>query len=125
MTAPIGYPEQFGAILRQQTAFAQAKELGAHATSHADKMTGSPSPLSEKPASLAPSFAEQLAQFVGEVVSAQKTADYKADEFAAGRNNDIHGTMIADEQADIAVRLLVNVRNRAVGIYQEMMRMGS
>ena len=39
--------------------------------------------------------------------------------------NDIHGTMIAVEQADISLRLLANVRNRAVDLYREVMRMGS
>ena len=126
MTAPIGYPEQFGAIMRQQTAIAQAKEAGALAPTHATRIAVEGPSLSQKPAALlGPNFAEQLAQFVGGVDSAQKAADHKAEEFAVGHQNDIHGTMIAGEQADISVRILANVRNRAVEIYREVMRMGS
>jgi flagellar hook-basal body complex protein FliE len=33
--------------------------------------------------------------------------------------------MIDVEQADISLRMLANVRNRAMDIYREVMRMGS
>ena len=126
MTAPIGYPEQFGAIIRQQNAAAQAREAGAAATSHGTKPAVEGPSLGEKPAqALGPNFAEQLAQFVGGVDSTQKSAEHKAQEFAVGHQNDIHGTMIATEQAEISLHLLANVRNRVVDLYREVMRMGS
>ena len=70
-------------------------------------------------------FAEQVKSFVSEVDGLQKTADAKADQFASGKSNDIHGTMISVEQAEISLRLIANVRNRVVEMYREVMRMGS
>ena len=66
--------------------------------------------------------------FLDLVVSANQRAQNANDmtqALASGQSDDIHGTMIADEQADISVRLLANVRNRAIDLYREMMRMGS
>jgi flagellar hook-basal body complex protein FliE len=70
-------------------------------------------------------FATQLKGFVGEVNNYQKVSELKSDAFATGKSNDIHGTMIAVEQAEISLRLLGNVRNRLVEMYREVMRMGS
>ena len=70
-------------------------------------------------------FAKELKSFVGEVNDYQKIAEVKSDNFATGKSNDIHGTMIAVEQAEISLRLLGNVRNRMVEMYREVMRMGS
>jgi flagellar hook-basal body complex protein FliE len=123
MTAPIGYPEQFGIIMRQQNAVSQAS---AAATSAATKAAVEGPSLGDKPTqALGPNFAEQLAKFVGGVDGTQKSAEHKAEEFAVGHQNDIHGTMIAVEQAEISLHLLANVRNRVVDLYREVMRMGS
>jgi len=120
MTAPIGYPEQFGTILRQQNAVAPSGTSPLQHAPGVEKAAG------EKNGELpGPSFAEQLADFVGGVDKTQKSAEHKAEEFAVGHQNDIHGTMIAVEQAEISLHLLANVRNRVVDLYREVMRMGS
>jgi flagellar hook-basal body complex protein FliE len=120
MTAPIGYPEQFGTILRQQNAVAPSGTAG---TQHAPGVQKVPGEKATE--ALGPDFAEQLAKFVGGVDQTQKSAEHKAEEFAVGHQNDIHGTMIAVEQAEISLHLLSNVRNRVVDLYREVMRMGS
>ena len=71
------------------------------------------------------SFADHLKDFVSGIDQTQKSAEQTAEQFATGHHNDIHGTMIAVEQADIALHLLANVRNRVVDLYREVMRMGS
>ena len=38
-------------------------------------------------------------------------------------NKDIHGTMIALEKADISMRLMLQIRNKLVSAYEEVMRM--
>lgn len=119
MTAPIGYPEQFGNILRQQSSLAAGNAAPTQPMA-AEKILGE-----HKTEALGPSFAEQVAQFVGGVDQTQKSAAHKAEEFAVGHQNDIHGTMIAVEQAEISLHLLANVRNRVVDLYREVMRMGS
>jgi flagellar hook-basal body complex protein FliE len=40
-----------------------------------------------------------------------------------GGNVDLHEMMIAMEKADISLRFLVQVRNKAIDAYQEIMRM--
>ena len=42
---------------------------------------------------------------------------------ASGEDVDLHGTMIAIEKAGIATRLTLQVRNKALEAYQEIMRM--
>lgn len=69
------------------------------------------------------SFGEALRGFVGEVNGAVANAEAKSTAFAEGRSNDIHGTMISLQEADVKVRLLGNVRNRAIEAYREVMRM--
>jgi len=115
MTAPIGYPEKFGAILEQRRQLPQTSELAKQ--SELGKAT--------PPGEVGPTFSEQLANFVSGIDQMQKGAKTQAEEFAVGRTNDIHNTMIDVEQAEISLRMLANVRNRVVDIYREVMRMGS
>lgn len=116
MTAPIGYPDRFGTLLNQPSALSPKPELGQK--SELGQTVGPDKPLG-------PSFSDQLSQFVQGVDQVQKSAQAQADEFAVGRTNDIHNTMIDVEQAEISLRLLTNVRNRVVELYREVMRMGA
>jgi flagellar hook-basal body complex protein FliE len=70
-------------------------------------------------------FADQVRDFVADVNGLQKQADAKTTDFATGKSNDIHGTMIAVQEADIALHMVGNFRNRIVEMYREVMRMGS
>ena|ERR1700677_4604012 len=69
------------------------------------------------------SFAASLKDAVNSVNTAQKESDFKMQELATGKSQNIHETMIAAEKADIALRLMVQVRNKMIEAYQEMMRM--
>lgn len=69
------------------------------------------------------SFAATLKDAVNQVNAAQKDSDVKMQELATGKSQNIHETMIAAEKADIALRLMVQVRNKMIEAYQEMMRM--
>ena len=68
-------------------------------------------------------FASTLKNAVQAVNQAQKDADYKMQELATGKSNNIHETMIAAEKADISLRLMVQVRNKVIEAYQEIMKM--
>lgn len=72
-----------------------------------------------------PSFAERVENAVREVDNAGKTSQRLQDSYANGQQNDLHGTMIAMEQANISLRLLAQVRNKALEAYREVMRMGA
>ena len=69
------------------------------------------------------SFAATLKNAVGEVNKLQKTADVKMQELATGKTDNIPDVMIASEKADIALRLMVQVRNKMIDAYQEIMKM--
>jgi flagellar hook-basal body complex protein FliE len=68
-------------------------------------------------------FAEALKGSIAEVNQAQLAADHAAEQIAAGESKNLHEAMIKLEEADISLRLMVQVRNKAVEAYQEIMRM--
>lgn len=68
-------------------------------------------------------FGEMLKTSIAEVNQAQISADRAAEQIAAGETKNLHGAMIKLEEADISLRLMVQVRNKAVEAYQEIMRM--
>ena len=68
-------------------------------------------------------FANVLQTAVENVNRLQHEAGDAVQTFVAGRAASIHDTMIAMEKADISLRFLTQVRNKAVEAYQEIMRM--
>ena len=70
-----------------------------------------------------PSFADTLKEAVNDVNQMQLNADKKIQELATGKTDDIAGVMIATEKADIALRAMVQVRNKIIDAYQEIMKM--
>jgi len=71
------------------------------------------------------SFSERLREFAEGVQDSQATAEQAMHDFAEGRNDDIHGTMIQMQEADIRFRLATNIRNRVIEAYREVLRMGA
>jgi flagellar hook-basal body complex protein FliE len=69
------------------------------------------------------SFFDHLKDSVNEVNLMQKTADTKSTDLATGKNENIHETMLAVNQAELGFQLLVQIRNKALEAYQEVMRM--
>ena len=70
-----------------------------------------------------PSFGQMLQSALGQVSGLQDHASQMTTAFAQGRTGDIHGVMIASEQATMALQLTTQIRNKAVDAYQEVMRM--
>jgi len=70
-------------------------------------------------------FASTLRNVLGEANQTQAQAQQVADDYASGKQNDLHGTMITMTEADINLRLIANVRNKVIDAYREVMRMGS
>lgn len=69
------------------------------------------------------SFADTLKEAVGQVNAIQQQADVKMQELATGKTDNIQDVMMAAEKADIALRLMVNVRNKIIEAYQDVMKM--
>ncbi len=68
-------------------------------------------------------FGDVLKDVVRQVDDLQSTASTKVSELLAGKDGDVHTAMIAVEQADLAFQLMMQVRNKVVGAYQEISRM--
>ena len=71
----------------------------------------------------APGFAQTLSQAVNKVNEAQLDARDSLAGLASGENVDLHGTMIALEEAEIALRARTSVRDRLIGAYEQVMNM--
>lgn len=70
------------------------------------------------------SFTDFLKDSLIEVNELQKTGDNMSVRFAAGDPQvDIHNLMLALEEASIALQLTIEIRNKLVEAYQEIMRM--
>ncbi|MCX7977402.1 MAG: flagellar hook-basal body complex protein FliE [Bdellovibrionaceae bacterium] len=67
-------------------------------------------------------FAKTLKDAIVSVNELQKAADKAAQNLATGKTDNIAEVMIASEKADIALRLMVQVRNKIIDAYQEIMR---
>ena len=68
-------------------------------------------------------FLDVLKKSVEKVNALQNQADAAIDELALGNNKDIVQTMITMEKADISFRLMMQIRNKIVKAYEEVMRM--
>ncbi|MGD8881975.1 MAG: flagellar hook-basal body complex protein FliE [Desulfobacterales bacterium] len=69
------------------------------------------------------SFGKMLARSLDEVNHLKLSADEAINELAAGKQKDIHQTMIALEKADVAFQLLMQIRNKIISAYETVMRM--
>ena len=69
------------------------------------------------------SFADTLKDAVQSVNQAQHESDRKMQEIATGKNHNVAEVMIAAEKADISLKLMVQVRNKIIEAYQEIMKM--
>lgn len=69
------------------------------------------------------SFGQVLKQSLNEVNQLQSEADRAIEALATGQQTDIHNTMIAMEKADVAFRLLMQIRNKVISAYETIMRM--
>jgi flagellar hook-basal body complex protein FliE len=69
------------------------------------------------------SFADTLKSAIGSVNELQKASDKGAQDLATGRTDNVAEVMIASEKADIALRVMVQVRNKIIDAYQEIMKM--
>lgn len=82
------------------------------------------SPLSPTDSGVAgKSFGQLLNDSLEKVNDMQLQADRGAKELVAGRNKNIHETMLLMEQADMSYRLAMQVRNKVIEAYREIMRM--
>lgn len=79
--------------------------------------------LPSKPAKAADGFSDALEMAVKSVEASQQAADTSLRGVATGENVDLHGTMIALEEANITLRTMASVRDKVVEAYQAIWNM--
>ena len=69
------------------------------------------------------SFADYLASMVDQTSRTQKAGDAAVEKLNTGQAKNMHEVMIAVEEADLSMRMLVQVRNKALDAYNAVMAM--
>lgn len=87
-----------------------------------------PAPITESPPGKTAGtedkgFGDFLSDSLEEVNRQIKTADEQAQRMVAGEDASIHGTMINLEKANISLEFMLQVRNKVIEAYQQIMRM--
>ncbi len=77
----------------------------------------------QKPAGAEGAFQSFLSNAIGQVQQAQQSADTVADKFLSGENPEVHQVALAATQNELAFDMFMQVRNKIVAAYQEVMRM--
>jgi flagellar hook-basal body complex protein FliE len=68
-------------------------------------------------------FQSFLTSAMGQVQQTQQNADSLADKFLSGENQEVHQVALAATQNELAFDMFMQVRNKIVSAYQEVMRM--
>jgi flagellar hook-basal body complex protein FliE len=69
------------------------------------------------------SFSNVLGKLVNEVSAKQSVADDAVSGLLSGQQVPLHQAMIAMQEANVSFQLMVEVRNKLLDSYQELMRM--
>lgn len=70
-----------------------------------------------------PTFKETLKSFMSDVNEMQIKADESIEKMAAGEITDVHQVMAAVEEANVSFNMMMEIRNKVMDAYQEVMRM--
>jgi flagellar hook-basal body complex protein FliE len=68
-------------------------------------------------------FRSVLANSIATVEQGQNDAKTAVDKFLTGESEDLHTAAIAGQRAELSLQLFMQVRNKVVSAYQEVMRM--
>ena len=68
-------------------------------------------------------FADIMKSTISQVNQAQNRGDTAIEQLNTGKAESLHEVMIATEEADISLKMLVQMRNKVLSAYEEIMRM--
>ena len=68
-------------------------------------------------------FQNILSTAIDSIQSLQNQASDSVQKFLTGENEELHTTVLATQKADLAFQLGLQVRNKVVDAYQEIMKM--
>lgn len=70
-----------------------------------------------------PSFKETLKETMKNVNDMQVKADKSIEKMVAGEITDVHQVMSAVQEANVAFNMMMEIRNKVMDAYQEVLRM--
>ena len=111
-------------MYRQQRALMQQTQQVSEAarTGNVDQLQGAQSAQATQ-AVQGVSFGDVLNQFVSEVNDKQIASGQAVNDLLSGKEIPLHQAMIAMQEAGVAFQLMVEVRNKLLEGYQQLMRM--
>lgn len=68
-------------------------------------------------------FSDYMKDAINNVSDLLQKSDSLTNDFAAGKTDNIHQVMIASEKADLSLQMAMQVRNKLLDAYNEIMRM--
>ena len=69
------------------------------------------------------SFKNILNNAIGEVEGTRSAAAKNVEQFLSGNGEDLHSTILATQRAELEFQMFMQVRNKVVSAYQEIMKM--
>ena len=69
------------------------------------------------------SFRDVLNSAIGEVENSRSSASQSVEQFLSGDGGDLHSTILATQRAELEFQMFMQVRNKVVSAYQEIMKM--
>ncbi len=64
-----------------------------------------------------------MSSAINQVESAHNSAQQSVEKFLSGDGDDLHSTILATQRADLEFQMFMQVRNKVVSAYQEVMKM--
>lgn len=86
-------------------------------------LAGQIAPAGAPDASASGGFLDTLKNAIGKANDVQMQANQAVDALVTGQAQDLHGTMVALQQADVSFQLMMQIRNKLVTAYEEIQRM--
>ncbi len=74
------------------------------------------------PAGSGQSFGEMLKAGIDDVNKMQETSEKAMSDIATGQVKDLHQAAIAIDKAEMSMKLMLEVRNKAISAYKEILR---
>ena len=82
-----------------------------------------PKPQPAAATTSADSFSNMLNRVMDQTDATEKAAQKQADSLLTGQADNIHSVVLASEKAEVALQMTLQIRNKVLDAYNEVMRM--
>ena len=83
----------------------------------------SPGSQSSKPAAGGDGFEKLIGRMIQSANQQRIAADQAVEQLASGQTDSVHNVVMSAAKADLSFRLILEIRNKLIDAYQEIMRM--